>query len=87
MKRGNTKKLKQNKLSVYESNPSYYTFRMAARQSIKKDSRLLFGEVVLTVFAMSALYVILSDNYGTDTQKWAYGVLGCILASVVRLLK
>lgn len=57
------------------------------RQRTKKDSQLVFGEFILGIFAVSELYVILSGRYGVDTQKWACGVLGYILAAVLRLFR
>ncbi len=57
------------------------------QQRVKKDSRLLFGEAMLMVLAVSALYVILSGHYAADAQKWAYGVLGSVLTASIRFLK
>ena len=46
---------------------------------IRKKSQPPFGNVVQAVIAVGALYAILSNKYGADTQKWACGVLGSIL--------
>jgi hypothetical protein len=47
-------------------------------------SRQLMAMLVSVVVLCAALYVILSNHYGTDTQKWAHGVIGLILGFWLR---
>ena len=35
--------------------------------------------IVSALVLLSALYVILSQNYEADTQKWAFGAVGLIV--------
>ena len=44
---------------------------------------LVSALVTLSVF-VACLYIILSQNYDSDTQKWAFGTLGTILGYVLK---
>jgi hypothetical protein len=39
------------------------------------------------MLVVAALYVILSGRYTSDTQKWAYGIVGAIMVMSDRMLK
>jgi hypothetical protein len=60
---------------------------MTTKRLGKKNAEFVVGATILAGLAVSALYVILSGKYGTDTQKWAYGVLGSALTAALRFLK
>lgn len=48
---------------------------IAAQDTSTAVMRILISLVVLG----SGLYVILSNKYPTDTQKWAFGIVGLIV--------
>lgn len=35
--------------------------------------------VITAVVLVSALYVVLSKRYETDTEKWAFGIIGLLI--------
>jgi len=43
------------------------------------DPEMLMAIVVTLLVATSALYIILSDHYGQDSLKWAYGAIGTVV--------
>lgn len=43
------------------------------------DARLAMQVAISIAVLLSALYVILSDKYSSDTEKWAYGAIGTLV--------
>ena len=41
--------------------------------------KVIMPAVITTMVLVAALYVILSKNYDSDTQKWTFGVVGLIV--------
>lgn len=48
-----------------------------------KKYKLIMAWIIVLAILLSALYVILSNNYADPAQKWAFGVVGVILGFVI----
>jgi len=48
-------------------------------RAARADTRTIMQVVISVVVLAAALYVILSDAYEADTQKWAYGIVGTVV--------
>jgi hypothetical protein len=51
------------------------------------DYKAPLGVLLIIILVTAALYVILSGKYTSDTQKWAYGIVGAIMVISDRMLK
>ena len=47
-------------------------------------AKAIMAMLVSLVVLFAALYVILSKSYESDTQKWAYGVIGLVVGFWLR---
>jgi hypothetical protein len=47
-------------------------------------SRVRMIHIITTLFLLAALWVILSNRYDEDVQKWAFGAMGSILGFWLR---
>jgi hypothetical protein len=53
--------------------------RFWGRASIKIEDPKFWVRVALSVVLLGgSLFVILSENYGDDVNKWAFGVIGTV---------
>lgn len=43
------------------------------------DPRFLISVVVSGVVLLTAIYIILSKEYGVESEKWAFGAVGTIV--------
>jgi hypothetical protein len=53
-------------------------------QSRRHKSEVWMTILVTAAFGVSALYIVLSNHYGQDSLKWAYGILGTLIGYWLR---